>query len=211
MSGLVWKDLYNIRYHGKVVLLMLFFFAFIFIPQGSMTMYLSVCMLTCSTMVITTISLDGFTAWDPYALTMPVSRREIILSKYIILVLFTVIGVAIGFLITLIMALVTHTVLDTGVAMEIILSISASLIIGSIMIPLVYRFGAEKARMFMILCFLLPTICMTIGKTAFHQVESPENFIRIIEMILWTLPLWAIAGFFISMWVCICIYQRKEW
>ena len=84
VKGLILKDIYNIRRNVKMLVLMLVIFGVIFIPQGGGAALIPIYVLLCSMMVVTTISFDDLAKWDKYALTMPVSRNDMVLSLSLI-------------------------------------------------------------------------------------------------------------------------------
>lgn len=164
MKGLLIKDLLNMRRYAKLMLLFALFYAVLFSASG-MTGISSVIVLVFSMLVITTISYDDMAKWDRYALTMPVTKRDIVCSKYVLLLLFTGAGVVLSLIIEAIIAVVQRqiNIPETLMAAEAVLLIS--LLFGAVMLPLIYRFGAEKARILLLLVVLLPTVLITGGMT----------------------------------------------
>ena len=58
MKSLILKDIYNIMHNMKALVLMLFIFLFITIPQGGAAAYVITCCILCAMMVVTTFSFD---------------------------------------------------------------------------------------------------------------------------------------------------------
>ena len=93
---------------------------------------------------------------------MPVSRKDLVASKFIVLLIFAVGGAIAGLVLGAGGGVLLHKlVLNTeGIVTLLQLSLIGLLytaICGSISIPLVFKFGAERARMLMIASFIAPS------------------------------------------------------
>lgn len=211
MKGLILKDIYNIRRNVKMLVLMLVIFGVIFIPQGGGAALIPIYVLLCSMMVVTTISFDDLAKWDKYALTMPVSRNDMVLSKYVVLAIFSLSGAVLGFLLSIVIgAFMGEIKLQEDLSITII-SIAVSLVYGSIMLPFIYRFGVEKARILLILCFLLPTLLVIGGSAISESFGIPlSQYYPVIKSVLWALPVVALLLFIGSCFLSIAIYRKKE-
>ena len=102
MKSLILKDLYNIIHNSKSMLFILLFFAVVFLPSSGIQGYIYTCAILCSMMIVTTLSFDERSDWMSYALVMPVSRRDLAAGKYIVLFLFSSIGVLFGLIVGII-------------------------------------------------------------------------------------------------------------
>ena len=91
MKGLILKDLLNLKSTFKMLGVMMLFFAVVFLPQGNGAIF-GIIIMMFAMMVVTTISCDDLAKWDAYALTMPVTRKEMVLSKYLVMVLLNTLG-----------------------------------------------------------------------------------------------------------------------
>ena len=93
---------------------------------------------------------------------MPVSRKDLVASKFIVLLIFAVGGAVAGLVFGAGGGVLLHKlVLNTeGILTLLQLSLIGFLytaICGSISIPLVFKFGAERARMLMFVSFIAPS------------------------------------------------------
>lgn len=84
MRGLILKDLYNLRKDGKMVLLISSLFIVIIFTLGNMDLFLSTIMLMFSATSITTFVCDNQSGWDTYVTSLPVPRRKVVMSKYVL-------------------------------------------------------------------------------------------------------------------------------
>ena len=84
MKGLLLKDLYNLEKQARSLLLIfVFYLVFSLIGENS-NMFGGVVSIMMVMLVITSLAYDERSRWDRYALTMPVSRKEMVLSKYLL-------------------------------------------------------------------------------------------------------------------------------
>lgn len=151
MRSLILKDLYNIGHNAKSMLFMLGVLAVVLIPTSGASAYIIVSAILCSMMIVTTFTFDDNSSWLRYAMIMPVSKKDIVVGKYIMLVIFCVIGSLFGLVVSLIAGLAMRKITFNlaGIVELLLLTLVAlviSLISGSMSIPLVFKFGAERAQ-----------------------------------------------------------------
>lgn len=161
MKSLILKDLYNVGRNAKSMLFILVVFALIFIPFYSIQSYVFVCTILCSMMIVTTFSFDDHSKWMRYAMVMPVSKKDVVAGKFIVLIIFCVIGAVFGLLASFIGGILTKKLAfsSAGVFELLFLTLSAlmiSIILGGITIPLIFQFGAERGRILLLVSFLIP-------------------------------------------------------
>lgn len=159
MKSLVLKDLFNIGHNAKSMLFILVVFAVALIPFSGVEGYIFVCAILCSMMIVTTFSFDDSSKWTRYAMIMPVSKKELVAGKFMVLAIFCAIGSLFGLIIGFIGGLITHKiVLDiVGIGELLFLTLVAwviSLIFGSIPLtffPLTEQATAASFRLWSIL------------------------------------------------------------
>lgn len=96
MKSLVIKDLFNIGHNAKTMLILYVFLSFILIPQAGLISYIITSGILSSMMIITTFSLDDNSKWLKHAMVTPITRKEIVSSKFIVLLIFTLLGIVIS-------------------------------------------------------------------------------------------------------------------
>lgn len=176
MNGLIYKDFLNLRPSFKMYLIFLAIFGVIFIPSGNpMAVYILVIMFG-ATIPMTALSFDAAAKWDRYALTMPVTRTEIVRTKYQIMLIFTALGVGIAAVLTGIISLLSPGHLTYGlidpVSLLLFLLVTG-LLIGSIVLPAAYKFGVEKARYIAIIGAIGPMILVICLLTLVDVSQGP--------------------------------------
>lgn len=162
MKGLILKDLYNISHNIKAFLFTIIFIAICMIPSAGTTGFGVTVTLICSMMTMTTFSMDERSNWMKYALIMPISRKEYVKSKFIVNLIFTVFGMILGGIIGMIGVMVKGSqdfvidLITTGACC--IVGLLLGIFYGSIMIPLIIKWGAEKARMIAVIAVAIPSL-----------------------------------------------------
>ena len=194
MKSLVLKDLFNIGHNAKSMLFILVVFAVALIPFSGVEGYIFVCAILCSMMIVTTFSFDDSSKWTRYAMIMPVSKKELVAGKF--------------------MVLATHKIaLDVaGIGELLFLTLVAwviSLIFGSMSIPLVFKFGAEKGRVLLLVSFLIPAgICFGIYQLLTMLGVALTD--QIVFILLCCSPLLALAWCYVMYQISYRIFVKQE-
>lgn len=214
MKSLILKDLYIIGHNAKSLLFMLAVFAAAFIPTSGVDGFIFACAILCSMMIITTFSVDDNSKWTRYAMIMPVSRKDVVVGKFIILAIFCVIGSLLGLVIGLIGGFVVKKAsFDLEVIGKLLfLSLAAcstALILGSISIPLIFKFGAEKGRILLLVSFLFPSaVCIGIYKLlVFIGVEFTD---KLVFTILCCIPIIAFIWCYVMYLISYKFFEHQE-
>ena len=193
MKSLVLKDLFNIGHNAKSMLFILVVFAVALIPFSGVEGYIFVCAILCSMMIVTTFSFDDSSKW---------------------LAIFCAIGSLFGLIIGFIGGLITHKiVLDiVGIGELLFLTLVAwviSLIFGSMSIPLVFKFGAEKGRVLLLVSFLIPAgICFGIYQLLTMLGVALTD--QIVFILLCCSPLLALAWCYVMYQISYRIFVKQE-
>ena len=214
LKSLVLKDLFNIGHNAKSMLFILVVFAVAFIPFSGVEGYIFVCAILCSMMIVTTFSFDDSSKWTRYAMIMPVSKKELVAGKFMVLAIFCAIGSLFGLIIGFIGGLITHKiVLDiVGIGELLFLTLGAwviSLIFGSMSIPLVFKFGAEKGRVLLLVSFFIPAgICFGIYQLLTMLGVALTD--QIVFILLCCSPLLALAWCYVMYQISYRIFVKQE-
>ena len=101
MRGLLMKDFYSLKKIKNMYLILTgILVAFCFF-RGLHNFIVLVPILIFSTTITTTFSMDKNVKWDKLAVPAPLDKNEIVKSKYILLLLITVIGIVTGVVLSL--------------------------------------------------------------------------------------------------------------
>lgn len=213
MSGLILKDLLNLRRYLKMYLILLGIYCVLFFNISSYFI-LSMSALLFGMLIVSTFSYDTRARWDKYACSFPVEKKDIVLAKYLTALIFDAIGLALGFVLTLILGMVRQEFQWRDCAASLAVSLSIVLFFHSVLIPLVYKFGEEKARIMIIIVLLLPAGIALLGANLLKNVSlsfAQGNFMELwIEWGAFFVPLAMLLLFFLSYFISAKIYEKKE-
>ena len=205
MKGLILKDLLNLKSTFKMLGAMIVFFAVAFLREGNSFVF-GIIILMFAMMVVTTISYDDLAKWDAYALTMPVTRKEMVLSKYLVMVLLNTLGAVLSLIIGIVGSFLMNQSFDLEILVIVGLVYLIAFIFGSLIIPLIYKFGTEKARLMLFLCALIPTALFLL----LEQFNVPLPTTGNPWIYLFLLIVFAVVGVVLSYLISLKIYTKKE-
>lgn len=156
MKGLLLKDMIVAGRQAKSSLVVVLLYLVLFRDNASVLVGL-VSML-CLMMAVSSFSYDEAVKWPAYAAALPMPRRAIVRAKYLLSFGLLALGVALSTAVALAVSTLTG-----GPQLEEVLgaALGCGLIMGFMIcltLPLMFRFPAEKARIFMTLAMLVPTI-----------------------------------------------------
>ncbi|EGT3783699.1 ABC-2 transporter permease, partial [Clostridioides difficile] len=202
MKGLILKDLLNLKGNIKFILLFIIMFGFMSsLGDGNVNNFIGVIIVLCTTMIVSTFSYDDLNKWDSYVLTMPINRNDIVLSKYLTMLIFSFIGVLVSLIVSVTIGYFKNTLILNETLLINALILSISVCFGSLILPLIYKFGTERARLLMILCFLVPTLALLVFKSILENISSPISIEIILNTLVYSLPFVAILLFVISYFI----------
>ena len=225
MKGLITKDLLGLKQVALTMGVLMVFYLFLGFmsmkdASGGM-MYLSIMALVINIMVpLSCAGYDEQCGWDQFGASFPVSRGQIVLSRYIVnllVICFTTLVVIVG---DMIFAAFGGN--PAGVAGYIV-PIIVSLVYISIMNPIIYKFGVQKSRIIVMVVFLLPSILFfALSMLLFGREEGPSSelvdvidkisSLSLAKMIAAEIGVAALAAivYALSLLLSISIYRKKE-
>lgn len=144
MLGLVKKDLLMIKGNIRQVILFLVVFLVLAFQENNIIVIVPVFV---SMMVfITTFSYDEYNKWDAYAIALPISRKNIVKSKYIASIILWAIALLVTVVITVIMGIIGQNINYFEMFGMILGCVFSIVLLEAIMFPLIFKFGVEKGR-----------------------------------------------------------------
>lgn len=168
MLGLIVKDLLCLKKSALKMVVILGLYIVIFFSANNIVFLCAMIIMISTMLILNTFAYDELSKWDYYALSLPVTKKQIILSKYLLTVLFDCIGI----LITLLLYLIKRQ-LNLEAALSICALAATALIMAAVLLPLLYKLGTQKARIWMIMIFLLPTAAIIVlGNLGFRLTTS---------------------------------------
>lgn len=208
MVGLILKDLMTIQRQMKTqAFLFIFFLVMSFIvQQGSMLFTLVIIMVTFQ--AITAITYDEQSGWDKYANTLPISKGDIVLSKYILSILLMIMGLIFALPIVLIIQRFTP---NNWASAEFFLTFNLIVTLAfcmlAILLPVYIKFGSIKGRIVLIaICFIPGFLFSVINK------QLPDMFLVLTNMkhFSFLAPFAGLLILWLSSLISTAIYKQKE-
>jgi|SRR5699024_3482155 len=161
MKGVLLKDLY-IAKSGIVIALVCLFvlaFGFSFLLDVSSVLMLAPAISTIA--VYNSITSDASSKWNKNVITMPVSRDQIIGTKYILYILLSAAGIIVVLAALGILSLLGAAVTVYALLFNTSIGVSAALLAGGISLPCVYFFDPEKSQIVFLVSFIASTGIIT--------------------------------------------------
>jgi hypothetical protein len=160
---------------------------------------------------ITSFAYDEQAKWDAYALTMPVTKREMVAAKYLLSLLLGVAGGLIGLLLSMAAAIGRGPIDITGILVNTGIAICATYVFSSIALPLVYKLGSEKSRLVLMLCYAAPILLGTILINMLQDASiTMPDLLSIAHTAAIILPFFTLASLAVSYRISLSVFEKKD-
>ena len=214
MKSLLLKDLYNISHNAKSMLFILAMIALIIVPTSGAPTYTISCSILCAMMIMTTFTFDEASGWTAYALILPVTRRAVVRAKYAALAVFCTAGSLFGLAVSALVSLCAvrrMTELNSPLVVLAMLPVgwAVAFAMGSMAIPLAYKYGAEHARVLLFAAFMAPAMLViaVIGVMAVLEVSLSGTA---VTALVCASPLAALAWGYVMYRAACRVFEKKE-
>ena len=209
MKGLLIKDFLVLKKTGRVFLMLLVLYLIMTIfmntDMGPLMVFI------CGMLSISTFAYDEQAKWDAYALTMPVSKRDLVREKYIMAIILCFIGAVSGVGLSIASNLNAPFIDWKGIFIASGVALCASYLFNSLALPLLYKFGAEKSRVILLGCYAVPLIGASL---VMNELEKSSDALLRLQSLLnlgvILLPFVTIAVLFASYLISLRIYNKKD-
>lgn len=202
MKGLFLKDFLLIKNNMKYFAFMILMFCALSFASVKTTFFSFYSVALASIISTTTFAYDEKDGWNVYSLTMPYTRKELVLEKY---------------LLTLLLVLPVTVITGIGFVLNeenrkytfmILLSLSAGLILPGVSLPAIFKFGAQKGRMVSI---FIAVFISCIGAFMINITKLDTDFVKFSPALLSIIALaFSFTFFVISYLISLKIYSSKE-
>lgn len=215
MKGLILKDFINLKKNAKIFGVVTVLYAVIAVFSGDTNFFSSLFTVMIAFLTISLYSYDEMAKWDSFALTMPVTKDDLVQGKYIMMLLLTLIGVIYGSVFTAVINVaVKANSIFYGFAS---IGAGAAIIIlfYSITIPFITKLGVEKARLLFFAVYIIPFIViMAVNNLVKDGLVMPENLMNtlkfLIKYVYIIVPLVDAIALGISYRISVNIFRKKE-
>jgi hypothetical protein len=206
MKGLIRKDLLLLALSGRVVLVSLAVFIMVFMTAGTGAVAAILPVVMALMLTISLFAYDAQAKWDQFATVLPVGAKQIVGARYLIAYGVLICAAFLAFLLNIAGKLrsgqagmaIAPIVLESA-----LVSAAVSLALAIIM-PLIYRFGVEKARIAMLVVFLAPTVFFQLLGAKMKVPTVDERALAPVLIVA------ALVAAFLSYVVSCRIYQAKD-
>lgn len=206
MKGLLLKDFYlSWRYCRAFLVIVAVFLAVSFVGEDNVFFMIYPIMIA-SVIPMTLVSYDEHDKWTSYSGTLPYTRTQLVSSKYLVGLCFGTVAFLVSMAATTVRMLTGEGFVLEQFAMVGTALVALGCIGPAVILPYVFKYGAEKGRI---------AFYITIGLfTAVATVLAGMGFqVLVIGSGLW--PLAAVAGvsillYALSWWLSIRFYQKRE-
>ena len=162
MIGLITKDFLVMRktlmsYLTLVVLYIVLAYLDLF-DYGFIIAFIQVVL---TTLPISAFAYDELAKWDRYAMSLPLGRSGVVRARYLFVLALTLLTVAAGLAGTALLYL-THQSDPLEMFVTLMVSTTIGLLIPTILLPLSYKLGAERARPYLYAIVFIPVIAFVL-------------------------------------------------
>lgn len=207
MKGLLLKDWYLICRHCRAYLMILVVFLGIglFSPESIFFLYYPV--LMAGSIPVTLLSYDSMSRWESYSRTFPYSEGQLVAAKYLI----SLLAVLVTSLVT-VLACGLRMGAQGGLDLMVLLQMSCvvlalGLLTPALMLPWVFKFGAEKGRIVFYVVLLMVVCGFFVGFYNSMELDLPGMF-----ALIGPVTLGVCALLFAGSWVLSKAFsKRREW
>ena len=199
MTGLIYKDFLALKGHLTTYLVFFLVYGGLCL-SGVFTASVLCGMVVLMSLItpMTTVTSDDVSRWNRFAIATPACRRGVVTGKYLFTLLVTLASTV---FVSLLLVLLLSALACAGIA----------LIMNAVALPLLLKFGAEKARMVSMALFLLVFAGFALlGLAADRGLALPAPPAWVLTALPGLLAILAVGGFALSYCIAQAIYARKE-
>ena len=185
MKGLLLKDFYLVRAALAIVLVSyaVIGIGFSIVVDPWVTVIIGSIMF--GIMSASTINMDKQYGWRKLAATLPVDKRNLIDSKFLLYLLFSVLGFVVGVVLALVIANVADkTTVPETIRLYLSVAGAMALFSGGVMIPCNFLLSDEKAMVSLIVTFPLLTGIFVAISRATDDVMLSCNIVLAISAVV---------------------------
>lgn len=158
MKGILLKDFYNLNGQLKMYAFFPLFGLLMAYLQHSATIMIFMIGILIVTVPMSAFAYDDMADFSTYALTMPITRKDLVLSKYVLSFLITLACGIVGMLSMVVLLQLFGVAYFDGATLRDVflytfLYMCVMNMVNCILLPLNFKFGTEKGRIFFFLIF----------------------------------------------------------
>jgi len=204
MKGLLMKDFLSIKRQGFIYVFLAAMWAVMSAFNHDTSFFQGFAILLCSMMPITALAYDERAHFEKYALTMPLSREDLVLGKYFFGLICVGVALCLDIAFEFLHSIINHVPVSPELFLTLSVLLGVALLFLSFTMPIMFKFGTEKGRIIYMGLAVLIVLLPTLAKNA-SLVSIPFN-----ETMLYFFPVIALVILWLSAQLSISIYRHKE-
>ena len=211
MKGLLLKDFCILKKQMKLMVVLVIFYAIWAVAAKMPTMMGTMVILLSIMMPISSMSYDEAGQWYRYAFSLPIPRRTLVLSKYVLGFLVSLGGLVVSAIGNIIILALTNGENALESWLTIIGFLELGVIFLSIIIPILFKYGVEKGRLFIVVIAVIPSLLVALLGSTLKTSGTLMPSAELLQAILYSSPLFTLAIFLISFRISVGICRKKEY
>ena len=211
MKGLLLKDFCILKKQIKLMVVFVIFYAIWAVAAKMPTMMGTMVILLSIMMPISSMSYDEAGQWYRYAFSLPIPRRTLVLSKYVLGFLVSLGGLVVSAIGNIIILALTNGENALESWLTIIGFLELGVIFLSIIIPILFKYGVEKGRLFIVVIAVIPSLLVALLGSTLKTSGTLMPSAELLQAILCSSPLFTLAIFLISFRISVGICRKKEY
>ena len=216
MTGLIWKDFMVSKRTVKAYLgIMIFYAALTVMGMFSVTFVTAFVSVMLIMLPISAFAYDEQAKWDRYAMSLPLGRIKVVGARYLFVLALTLLTMAAGLAGTALLYL-AHQADFLEMFVILMVSTAIGLLIPTILLPLSYKLGAERARPYLYAIIFIPVIAVVLlAKAGVLDMSMLKGMDLLAPTALAgravLLPLAGLALLFVSYFISCRVAAGKEY
>ena len=174
MKGLLLKDFCILKKQIKLMVVFVIFYAIWAVAAKMPTMMGTMVILLSIMMPISSMSYDEAGQWYRYAFSLPIPRRTLVLSKYVLGFLVSLGGLVVSAIGNIIILALTNGENALESWLTIIGFLELGVIFLSIIIPILFKYGVEKGRLFIVVIAVIPSLLVALLGSTLKTSGTPH-------------------------------------
>lgn len=211
MKGLLLKDFCILKKQIKLMVVFVIFYAIWAVAAKMPTMMGTMVILLSIMMPISSMTYDEAGQWYRYAFSLPIPRRTLVLSKYVLGFLVSLGGLVVSAIGNIIILALTNGENALESWLTIIGFLELGVIFLSIIIPILFKYGVEKGRLFIVVIAVIPSLLVALLGSTLKTSGTLMPSAELLQAILYSSPLFTLAIFLISFRISVGICRKKEY
>ena len=211
MKGLLLKDFCILKKQIKLMVVFVIFYAIWAVAAKMPTMMGTMVILLSIMMPISSMPYDEAGQWYRYAFSLPIPRRTLVLSKYVLGFLVSLGGLVVSAIGNIIILALTNGENALESWLTIIGFLELGVIFLSIIIPILFKYGVEKGRLFIVVIAVIPSLLVALLGSTLKTSGTLMPSAELLQAILYSSPLFTLAIFLISFRISVGICRKKEY